>query len=259
MARCLPTLLWLLPVLLPGLSSHGALANPPLSTYEPPRVYLDQANVPRAKGLALDAALTKGWQVAVSQRDHSVFETLIHESRDVGGGADAPPVPVLLRIRADFIRDAGGVLVSLAATEIRSPGTRAEVQRDVTQNYRVNLENALGSLRQQWEEFALGGRPSRQPQALEMSIRGGRRQAPRRPAVARAAASEQASPVTGQWSYEAERLAGQYGCQVSERGATLFGDRAESDATGHEVHRVSCDNRSALLVRCDSEGCRIAQ
>ncbi|WPL13240.1 hypothetical protein Thiosp_03034 [Thiorhodovibrio litoralis] len=234
-----------------------------------PGVYLEQANVPRAKALALDAALIKGWQVAASGSDYSIFETMVHESgaRESGGG----PKSVLLRIRADFSRDAGGVRVSLVATEISAPGTSRESQRDVTDDYRVNLYNALASLRQQWDDFALAGRPSRQPPDRNRSDADSRTAPAGQSAGSTAGQSTRPAarpvipdpppppPPAGQWSYEAEKLAARHGCKVASSGAILLGGRADSQETGHEVHRVSCDNRSALLVRCDSEGCSVAR
>jgi hypothetical protein len=245
-------------------ASTGAWGQP----LEAPGVFLPQANIPRAKALALDAALIKGWRVAVSGQDHSVFETLIRESPEAAHGVgdepevpevpevpNVPEVPVLLRIRADFLPEAGGVRVVLTATEIRFPGTRAESSADVTHAYAANLGNALASLRAQWEDFALGGRrveaASPAPRAtLGAGMAAGRQAAPTAPKP-----MPEAVPI-GQWAFAAEAFARQQGCQLGERGAALLGGRAQSRETGHEVHRVSCENRSALMVRCDTEGCR---
>lgn len=205
---------------------------------DPPSVYLDQANVPRAKALALDAALMKGWRVVVSGMDHSVFETLIEEEPDGG-----EPIAVLLRIRADFVPAGGGVRVALTATEIRSPGTQVEYRRDVTEDYRANLHNALASLRGQWEDFALGGRRT--------AVQPGSERAARSP--------ESARVPLGHWTYEAEQFATRQGCQVSEQGAVLLGGRVRDQMLDHETHRVICENRSAMLVRCDGEGCRLGR
>ncbi|EIC20940.1 hypothetical protein [Thiorhodovibrio frisius] len=247
MASAFPFLLSLLLLsLLPMLTGPGALAESSNRAYEVPSVYLDQANIPRAKALALDAALMKGWQVAVSAPDYSIFETTIREEKNTADG-DSATIPVLLRIRAGFARDAGGVRVSLTATEIRLRGTGAESQRDVTDDYGANLHNALASLRRQWEDLALGGRRSRETESRSQPTH----------AVVRAPARDQPPPARGQWSYEAEQLARRHGCQVDDRGAILLGGRADSQSGGHEVYRVSCNNRSALMARCDSEGCRM--
>ncbi|MBK1648399.1 hypothetical protein [Rhabdochromatium marinum] len=248
------------------------------SSTERPSVYLDQANIPRAKALALDAALIKGWRVAVSARDHSVFETRVQDPN--AAGKSTAKASVLLRIRADFTRDANGVRVALSATEIRSPGTQAERQTDVTNNYRSNLNHALASLRTQWQDFALGGRRQAQAPPEPRAPSHSAEQSPSRPAsrstnqpqqnqppppapthhrTARRPPAPPAPPPepVGLWAYEAERLASRHGCKVSARGSILFGDRAKNRAQDHEVHRVTCDNRSALLVRCNSEGCRM--
>lgn len=259
---------WLMLALLCAVWGGAVQATPARGADGAPSIYLEQANVPRAKALALDAALIKGWRVAASGRDYSIFETMVRGSDatldDDSADGESAPRSVLLRIRADFSRDAGGVRVSLVATEISAPGTQAARERDVTQDYRANLDNALASLRQQWDDFARGGRPSRQPpgaNGADVDARAGRAsqtvsESPR--PLSRPIAPDPPRP-TGQWSYEAEKLAARHGCKVSSRGATLLGDRASSRDSGHEVHRVSCDNRSALLVRCDSEGCGLAR
>ncbi len=215
-----------------------------------PSVYLDQATIHRARALALDAALSKGWRVVESTTDYSVFETLIHESADQAD-SELDSIPVLLRIHTAFIRDAGGVRVGLTATEIRSPGTEAENRRDVTEDYRANLYNALSSLRRQWEVFALGGRVSHQPPGTTTTVRRAHQQSSSAPDTL-------PSPV-GRWAHEAEAVANLHGCQVAAQGAVLLGDRARRNESDHETHRVACDNRSAMLVRCDSETCQISR
>lgn len=233
-----------------------ALAQVAASVAHPASVYLEQANIPRAKALALDAALSKGWQVAVSATDHSVFETMIPASQaSEPAGAefnDAESSPVLLRIRADYMRELGGVRVLLTATEFHAPGTQAETRVDVTETYSTNLNNALASLRSQWEDVALGGRgnarrrpTSNQSQAAPASQHG------------RASVRQPPPPEIGQWAYEAEQSAVRRGCHLGERGAVLLGGRVQNKNSGHELHRVHCKNRSALLVRCDTEGCRV--
>jgi hypothetical protein len=124
-----------------------------------PSVFLAGANLPRAKALALDAALIKGWRVAVSERDHVVFETRLDTPAsagppDVTGGRLAPPATTLLRIRADFSTTANGVVTALTAVEVWYAGTPREWTAEVTGQYRANLMNALESLRTQWAGLA---------------------------------------------------------------------------------------------------------
>lgn len=214
-----------------------------------PSVFLPQANTPRAKALALDAALSKGWQVAGGGPDFSVFETLISEPHENDWG-EQQSVRVRLRIRADFRRQGSGTEVVLRATEIRAPGSAAERHRDVTGQYSANLNNALQSLRYQWEDFALQGHShSARTAGSATSSAPGRSARP----ASRQEISAPRAPV-GQWAYEAEELARQRGCLLTERGATLTGDEGRD-----ERHRVDCRNRPPLTIDCNAEGCRTAR
>jgi hypothetical protein len=141
-------LLLLLTVALLGVLGQVAMAET-----RAPSVFLAGANVPRAKALALDAALLKGWDVAESAREHVVFETLLDTPASDGppNAADlGRPGRTLLRIRADFVESTGGVTASLRADEIWFPGRPTQWSTDVTAPYRSNLMNALASLRTQW-------------------------------------------------------------------------------------------------------------
>ncbi|MBK1631250.1 hypothetical protein CKO31_10965 [Thiohalocapsa halophila] len=250
-------------------------------TAAPPSVLLAGANVPRAKALALDAALIKGWRVAVSERERVVFETRLETPASAGPpgvvlGKVAPPAQTLLRIRADFTATGDGVRTALRATETWYAGTRQQWSTDVTSPYRDNLLNALRSLREQWAAIA----PQGAARAAAASDAGERRAKPRASATpARAepsaapsgsiAAPAQAArrvpeslrrehsapppedlPV-GVWAYHAEELAVSRGCELDERGAVLL---REED--GAEVHRVDCRDGTSMLIRCDRERCR---
>lgn len=250
-------------------------------TAAPPSVLLVGANVPRAKALALDAALIKGWRVAVSERDFVVFETRLETPASAGPpgvvlGKVAPPGQTLLRIRADFTATGDGVRTALRATEIWYAGTRQQWSTDVTSPYRDNLSNALRSLREQWAAIA----PEGAARAAAASDAGERPMTPRASAAAaRADASgrptggidgptQTARPVpkpprpdqpasppedfpVGVWAYHAEELAVSRGCELGERGAELL---REED--GAELHRVDCRDGTTMLIRCDREGCR---
>jgi hypothetical protein len=250
-------------------------------TAAPPSVLLTGANVPRAKALALDAALIKGWRVAVSERERVVFETRLETPASAGPpgvvlGKVAPPAQTLLRIRADFTATGDGVRTALRATEVWYAGTRQQWSTDVTGPYRDNLLNALRSLREQWAAIA----PQGAARAAAASDAGERRAKPRASATpARAepsaaptgsiAAPSQAARLApeplrrehaasppedlpvGVWAYHAEELAVSRGCELDERGAVLL---REED--GAEVHRVDCRDGTSMLIRCDRERCR---
>jgi hypothetical protein len=119
-----------------------------------PGVFLQGATVPRAKALALDAALIKGWVLAQSARDHVIFETLLEEPAGIGPPNALPPDQTLLRIRADFIQTPAGVNAYLYAEEVWYAGSSKEWISDVTEPYRSNLRKALSSLQQQWTALA---------------------------------------------------------------------------------------------------------
>lgn len=139
---------WLLAIAAIVLSGNAPAADAP-----PPGVFLKGATVPRAKALALDAAMLRGWHVAASGRDHSLFETILEEPASPGPLDDRlPPERTLLRIRADFIATPAGVNAYLRAEEVWWAGAIREWRTDVTEPYRANLMRALNSLERQWVE-----------------------------------------------------------------------------------------------------------
>jgi len=169
-----------------------------------PSVFLAGANVPRAKALALDAALLKGWRVAESEPDHVVFEILLDTPASSGppavaAGRLAPPPHTLLRIRADFSATDNGVTTALRAEEIWYAGTAEQWSDDVTTQYRANLMNALTSLRSQWAGLAPTEPAPRAPRRtfLQRLLPYGRSQATRAapPTAAAAAPAESATPA----------------------------------------------------------------
>ncbi len=119
-----------------------------------PGIFLEGASVPRAKGLALDAALIKGWHVVETERNHVIFETILEEPASIGPPNAVAPDYTLLRIRADFVETPAGVNAYLYAEEIWYAGSSKEWSTDVTPQYRANLTNALSSLQSQWEKTA---------------------------------------------------------------------------------------------------------
>jgi hypothetical protein len=253
-----------------------------------PGVFLAGANVPRAKALALDAALVKGWRVAESNPDHVIFETLLDTPASAGppgiaSGELAPPDQTLLRIRADFSTIDNGVMTALRADEVWYAGTARAWTADVTAQYRGNLMNALSSLRAQWASLAPAAarapaagptpRPRRvlpqTPLAVEppaaaaapsptapRSLPAPSQTAvprltpvPATPPAASAALASADDPV-GVWAYHAEQFAAAHGCTLADRGAVLV-----READGVEMHQVYCQGGSSVLVRCDRASC----
>lgn len=278
-----PLRLFLLAACVAGLST--AVPARAAAPGERPGIFLEGASVPRAKGLALDAALIKGWHVAVTERNHVIFETILEEPASVGPPNAVAPDYTLLRIRADFIQTPAGVNAYLYAEEIWYAGSSKEWSADVTPQYRSNLTNALSSLQSQWAKSVRGG-PSLaptgppsdttiEPSASDPAMATTQpkiRVAPIEPAVDTAASpviptspspelpppspprQEDAPAVVavevGTWAYHAEEFALASGCVLDEIGAELIaGDGAS------ELHRVHCQNGTSVLVRCDRETC----
>lgn len=256
-----------------------------------PRVLLAGANVPRAKALALDAALIKGWRVAVSEREHVVFETLLDAPASDGPpgvvmGTVAPPAQTLLRIRADFTPIDAGVIIALRADERWYAGTGQEWATDVTQAYRANLMNALRSLQEQWAVIAppgstraAGAEPTRRAApspgadqsapttsapALRQPRTGASRAAAQPPATAGAAQPTQRTappPAPAQPAPQDDAPKGVWAYHAEELAAARGCELGELGAVllredaGTEVHRVHCRNGTSMLVRCDRERC----
>jgi hypothetical protein len=237
-------------------------------------VLLEGATIARARALALDAALIRGWQVADSGRAHVIFETVLDQPASVGPPGALPPDQTTLRIRADFIATPAGINTYLYAEEVWWPGSERQWTGDVTQRYRANLMNALGSLRRQWIELARAdadrgrrmapGLSSAQPipDGIEPKVRvepmdRDRVTTTTEPIPVERAPEPEAMPMdieVGTWAYYAEAFASQQGCDLGELGAQLV-----STQQGSELHRVHCADHSTLMVRCDRLGCATAQ
>jgi hypothetical protein len=241
-----------------------------------PSVLLRGATLPRAKALALDAALIRGWRVLVSEPEHVIFEIRLDTPASAGPPGATRPEHTLLRIRADFTATADGVATALRATELWYAGTPQAWSTDVTAAYRSNLNTALTSLLQQWSAIAPPTAEQQRPPAptrlaptrsapVERSAPrpspaqsppppGTRSSAAPPPALAPALrttpAEQPADDPIGVWAYYAEDFAVAQGCVLGERGAVLV-----SDDAGTELHRVHCANGSTVMVRCDREGC----
>ena len=243
-----------------------------------PGIFLQGASVPRAKGLALDAALIKGWHVAQSEPNHVIFEITLEEPASIGPPNAIAPEQTLLRIRADFVETPAGVNTYLYAEEIWYADTPKEWVTDVTPRYRGNLANALSSLQTQWAKIvkakpgnrAGSGRATAMPATLGTTAEPKVRVAPiTGPMLAPTAVTSGPLPPpppqapqaptivdveVGIWAYHAEEFAIGRGCALDDVGAELI-----SGDSSNELHRVHCRDGSSLLVRCDREQCYGAQ
>jgi len=242
----------------------------------PPGIFLQDANVARARALALDAALAKGWHVSERGDAHLVFETLLEEPASPGPADALPPDYTLLRIRAVFIATPAGVNAYLEAEEVWWPGNEREWRDDVTERYRNNLMHALESLQRRWTDFIRGQRseeaimtdaaaPPREPAATEpaepaapeprvrVEPAAARRVGPE-PATAGRAENPGGAIATdvGTWAYYAEAFAADHGCELSDRGAVLIAVQRTD-----ELHRVHCINGAPLVVRCSRSVCTL--
>lgn len=243
-----------------------------------PGIFLERASVPRAKGLALDAALIKGWHVVETERTHVIFETILEEPASMGPPSAVAPDHTLLRIRADFVETPAGVNAYLYAEEIWYAGSSKEWSTDVTPKYRANLTNALSSLQSQWEQ-TVRSRPAKDASGQTSGTATRADGAASAPAIATMQPKVRVAPIgtfsaapaapapppqrlpqptrppvvdiqVGTWAYHAEKLAIARGCTLNEIGAELIsGDSAS------ELHRVHCQDGTSVLVRCDREIC----
>ena len=245
-----------------------------------PGIFLEGASVPRAKGLALDAALIKGWHVVETERNHVIFETVLEEPASIGPPNAVAPDYTLLRIRADFVETPAGVNAYLYAEEIWYAGSSKEWSTDVTPQYRANLTNALSSLQSQWAKTArtrptkvpsgqpsdpTNGPPEPDPATATVNAEPKIRVAPIGEFTGTSIAPDPATqpppqpsppPIVevdvevGTWAYHAEEFAVARGCTLNEIGAELIsGDSAS------ELHRVHCQDGTSVIVRCDRETC----
>ena len=236
-----------------------------------PGVFLEGATVPRAKALALDAALVKGWRVVESQPDHVVFETWLEVPASRGPPNAVPPARTLLRVRADFVQTPAGVNTYLYAEEVWYAGSPKEWVANVTPEYRANLTNALASLQTQWGRIAKSrpsviAKPPATNPAPAPTVRvepfpgqtpiptssASRTLDPMPPPAPRPQPRFEPAPdyKVGVWAYYAEQFAMARGCVLDNVGAVLV-----SGDTGSELHRVQCQDGNSLLVRCDREHC----
>jgi hypothetical protein len=204
-----------------------------------PTVLLYGATPEQAHDIALYSALERGWHMVASTSNSATFEHALEDGDESGtAGEEGPASLRFIRVRAQFGREADGVRVQLTAEEVTSPGQSGERSVDVTDQYGLNLANALSSLRERWEDR----RPAPTPWA-EQRPPGG--DAPRRNW-----GRDQASGAVGTWAYYAERYAESQGCVLADSGARL-----ESAGAEWERHRVPCQDGRWLQIYCRFGDC----
>jgi len=207
-----------------------------------PTALLYGATPEQTRDLAVNSALERGWRMVASTANSATFEHTLDDGDESGiAGEEVPAGLRVIRVRAQYSREADGVRVQLTAEEVTSPGQTAERSVDVTDQYGLNLANALSSLRERWEDH----RPAPTPWA-EQRPPGG--DAPRR-----SWDRTQASGAVGTWAYYAERYAESQGCVLADSGARL-----ESAGAEWERHRVPCQDGSWMQVYCRFGDCTTA-
>jgi hypothetical protein len=234
----MPGLILLLVAL--GLPLTGASAS------SEPSVFLPDASAARVKALALDTALLKGWTLVESSPNLILFETRLEQPASDGPPGAAPPQSTLMRIRTQLEQTATGTRVSAGAEEHWWPGTAQAWSTDITQRYRDNLQRALRSLQQRWEQFISA---AANPTTHQTPMQPDSSPLPRPPQPQPIEPSLDNAPV-GLWAYDAERYAQARGCDLHDRGAVLVQARQRD-----ELHRVYCVNRGPVMVSCDNVGC----
>jgi hypothetical protein len=263
---------------------------------ERPGIFLEAADIYRARALAMDAALSHGWGVIERGPSFVVFETYLEEPAVPGPPNDTPPPFTLLRIRADFIRQPAGVNVYLFAQEVWFPRDSREWVVDVTPLYRPNLRRALKTLQARWDgvrrstgmgfyddgELNQGGareevdsQPGPADETGDQALPDDAAGMPpsQDDAVGLDGPTEPGIDATMAPQPPGEPLAdaaplgavdvGQwayYAEHYAERHGCALGDLGAVliDENGvTEVHRVHCQDGSSLDVRCDSRNCAL--
>jgi len=268
-----PRFAWAAVVLLVFALGLAAISQGAPTTSEA-AIWLDGATVERAKAMALDAALIKGWRLADSGRDYAIFETPLDQPASDGPpGANAQET-TLLRIEARFNDLDRGVEARLRAEEIWRAGTARAWKADLTDSYRGHLERALQSLRDQWQQFTatrsgnasgssrlMAAQPTSQERQTSRSRQDGQAQG-RRPARWGSDPGDRASATSGSsnemkvssrvgtWAFEAERIARERGCTLTDRGTVLIDDSSDT-----EIHRVDCADGHRMRVACNRSRC----
>jgi hypothetical protein len=131
----------------PGFPSAGVRYDP-----NKPQAFLAGATVEQAKGVAMGAAVSKGWSVVQSSGETLVLQRDLNAAvaESISPGASVAPVPPVIEVQSTFFQRDMGVDVVLDAQVVTGRGTDQERKVDYTENYRNELTQSLNSLRQAW-------------------------------------------------------------------------------------------------------------
>ena len=136
-------------------TTTGPVLQPSGARYDPnkPQTFLPGASVDQAKGVAMGAAVSKGWSVLQSTDDTLLLQRMLDAAAAESSlpGASVAPLPPVVQVRSSFFRRDMGVDVVLDAQVVTGRGTEQEKSVDFTENYRGELTQSLASLRQAWD------------------------------------------------------------------------------------------------------------
>ncbi len=133
-----------------------ATTGPGGARYDPdkPQIFLANAEIWQIKGLAMGAAVTKGWDITESTEDVLIQRRRLNTAatQPVAPGNVQGGLPALVEVRSQFFSRDGGVDVILDATVTQQRGTKKEKRDDFTDTYRNELAHSLASLENAWRE-----------------------------------------------------------------------------------------------------------
>ena len=129
--------------------SGGALYYP-----NKPQVFLANADIGQAKGVAMGAAVTKGWKIIQGGDDTLILQRPLNAAaaESLSPGSSLATTPPVVEVRSQFFPRQGGVDVVLDAQAVVHRGTEEEHREDFTEAYRPELTRSLESLRIAWGE-----------------------------------------------------------------------------------------------------------
>lgn len=146
-------------LLIAALLAVGCASTPTPSggaKYDPnkPRIFLPNANVEQAKGVAMGSAVSKGWVLAQSNGDTLILQRDLNAAaaESIAPGAGLAPLPPVLEVHSSFFPRQGGVDVVLDAQVITGRGTDKQKRNDFTESFRPELMRSLAALRKAWND-----------------------------------------------------------------------------------------------------------
>lgn len=137
----------------------GCASTPPVNEgplYDPnkPQVFLPNADVVQAKGVAMGSAVGKGWTLVQAETDFLVLQRELDAAARQALSLDqgAAPLPPLVEVQTQFFPRPGGVVVVLEAQLITQRGTQQEQRLEFTEPFRPDLTRSLRALSLAWQE-----------------------------------------------------------------------------------------------------------